>query len=600
MFNFFKSSAQEGLQNNLRESKTLEIALEQITKHNSELMKRLDDERKEWISHKNELEAKLIQTSNIDTEVQNQKKLDQFKALNEKFEDTSKANELLLKEINQLKSTAENFHAEKERLASLINEKDLERNRLLIELNDLKNQKATAPNISDEELSRLKDNLKRLELENDSQNKMRININEELFRQRQSNSQATARLADALKENELLFLQLKQLRSDLDSLHAEKINLEDEVDKKDSRLNRFTSKYPQYIDYGHIEVFEDKTASDVPEITFKVKDYYSNALEFNEVLIRILLNNNQPGIQVITDGKKFDSGSDSIFIPSLLAQSSEQKNLFYQFKTNEWNVLNSMCQILSTCMASGWNDLKNRESSDMAFWQSFIRDISQSVARCPILVRVGDIEIKRVLINADYEHLWLKITDLSFGAICKPVFEVRLAASMIKPNEFSRFPKFEFPLINGVTKPFASWFPETSDDLGPKLELRFALDTNSFDFGVWSKISNDDRVLLAQIILLMPDMINKYLVPKTTVSRPWYVWTDLAKDAGLILRAASKITAASDEKRQVNDKLMVEAESVKTSPAAKKKVSVELIKKPSPKKEAELAPVKARKKIASR
>ena len=104
----------------------------------------------------------------------------------------------------------------------------------------------------------------------------------------------------------------------------------------------------------------------------------------------------------------------------------------------------------------------------------------------------------------------------------------------------------------------------------------------------------------AQIILLMPDMINKYLVPKTTVSRPWYVWTDLAKDAGLILRAASKITAASDEKRQVNDKLMAEAESVKTSPAAKKKVSVELIKKPSPKKEAELAPVKTRKKIASR
>jgi two-component system chemotaxis sensor kinase CheA len=75
----------------------------------------------------------------------------------------------------------------------------------------------------------------------------------------------------------------------------------------------------------------------------------------------------------------------------------------------------------------------------------------------------------------------LEFYGLNFGANYWNKFEIRLGAALIEEGVFSQYPKFEIPLIEGKIKPFDSWFEESKDDSGPKLELRFSLEKNVFD-----------------------------------------------------------------------------------------------------------------------
>ena len=136
-------------------------------------------------------------------------------------------------------------------------------------------------------------------------------------------------------------------------------------------------------------------------------------------------------------------------------------------------------------------------------------------------------QLKRELINPDYEHLWLVFTDASYGRQTWPKFEMRLGAANIQPGRFSKFPKLEFPRIDGKTQPFDSWFEESWDDFGGKLELRFDLNKQLADLGVWTKLSQQDQALLLSFIALLPAAVEQLQTNKVAISRLWGDWAGL-------------------------------------------------------------------------
>jgi hypothetical protein len=116
------------------------------------------------------------------------------------------------------------------------------------------------------------------------------------------------------------------------------------------------------------------------------------------------------------------------------------------------------------------------------------------------------------------------------------VLEFRLGASLVQQDSFSRFPKIEFPLVNGKDKPFESWFAESYDDFGAKYELRFSLDKKVFDYATFAKLSLEDQSLLQNVIFNIPSILSRLFIEKVSINRTWPTWIDFAKEISLVLQ----------------------------------------------------------------
>ena len=113
---------------------------------------------------------------------------------------------------------------------------------------------------------------------------------------------------------------------------------------------------------------------------------------------------------------------------------------------------------------------------------------------------------------------------------------MRFSASLVKADGFSRFPKIEIPLVDGIHKPFASWYAESTDDLGDKFEIRFALDNNSFDLKVWNQLSTEDKSILTLLILYFPQILGRLSLDAELIGRQWADWMMLANQTSDVFK----------------------------------------------------------------
>jgi hypothetical protein len=239
-------------------------------------------------------------------------------------------------------------------------------------------------------------------------------------------------------------------------------------------------------------------------------------------------------------------GQPHAFVPKLLGTNKDHLATFLGLGTTEFKQLTAAVTILDQLEAGQWKGFEFPAQFDLSFWRPSIQTLLAQLKLLPVLLRYDEVRLKRELINPDYEHLWLEFRDLSLGAAQWKKFEIRLGAALVQHDGFSQYPKFEIPLIDGKTKPFDSWYAESQDDSGAKLELRFALDKNVFDVAVWSKLADADKALLLRVIYAMPEALKRLEQQKTAIHRPWVTWIDFATAAVKVLevnKAAAKLAA---------------------------------------------------------
>jgi len=207
-------------------------------------------------------------------------------------------------------------------------------------------------------------------------------------------------------------------------------------------------------------------------------------------------------------------------------------------------------------MAS-WKDVKSVSDLDLNFWRPYIRAIVAQSKKITQILRYDNVALKRVLENSDYEHLWLEFNGLSLGKTYWKKFEIRIGASLIQQDGFSQHPKFEIPLINGRVKPFDSWYAESKDDAGEKLELRFSLEKSVFDFSVWSRLSAVDKEIMLRLIYIMPKVLGSLENQKFMLHRPLDAWIKLAIDSIKVIEnyksKVSSQTPSLDNRTNLSD-----------------------------------------------
>ena len=388
----------------------------------------------------------------------------------------------------------------------------------------------------------------------------------------------TKKLSVETEENQLLLNQLMQVQEELETYYLGQKKFEDLYQGMQMRWMRLEKRYPNYVDFKSVDVVSFDHQGEVPSVTWVVKDYAQGGVAIDEFKFQTVMQDGQPGIGLVD--KDNSSASEGVLVPKLLKPQSNQLQRFVRMGQSNFRQLLAATRIIMQMEASDWRDVKLPQDFDLGFWRSSFKVLPSHLQALPILLRYDEVKLKRELINPDYEHLWLEFKELGLGARTWPKFELRLGAALVKPNGFSQFPKIEIPLIDGKIKPFESWYAESQDDSGAKLELRFALDKQIFDTAVWATLDAADKALLIRLIYILPDALRRLETEQVVIHRPWATWVDFAQASAQIIestRRAAKVKAVpivTEVKAEVNADLKADIakESAPALPAPSKKL----------------------------
>jgi len=404
--------------------------------------------------------------------------------------------------------------------------------------------------------------------------------------------QIQAQYEDSLQENELLLLQLMQAQEELVEYYEDKCRFEQLYEAVKARWERLETRLPNYVDYGAIELLSFDSLSETPSVTWRVKDFAQGGEVVPEFVFQTVLQDGQPGIGLFLDTQG-EVPEGIALVPKLVASSAPQVEKFVALSSTDFRKVSAAAIILAQQEASQWQGFGFPAQFDPTFWRPSLKLLAAQLQSLPPTLRYDGVKLKRELINPDYEHLWVELQGVVFGARSWKKLEVRLGAAMVQPEGFSQFPKFEIPLIDGKTKPFDSWYAESYDDAGPKLELRFSLEKNVFDSAVLGKLEEADRTLVLRLVYAFPDLLRRLEVQQASIHRPWAAWTDFAKGAVQVieLQRQQLAKARAAKKQEADAKNAAAADpAASQSPSAPNGQEVDALPQSAPRPVAKAGP----------
>jgi hypothetical protein len=335
----------------------------------------------------------------------------------------------------------------------------------------------------------------------------------------------------------------------------------------DSFWQRLLKMYPGFFDFD-VELIPSSAQTGQTELVWRLNGFNADGISLEPFIFKIFLLDGYTGIKIDSSG---EDKKELTFFPHLIA--GDRDNL-RKFKGITYRKYWAAIKVVEKVIQSKWAGIDVPRGIDKTFWNSFLINLVKNAQLVPPVFRYDLVKIKRELLNQDYEHIWLELEGVTFGNFNSRKLEFRIGASSVHPGaEFTRFPKIEFPLVDGRQKPFTSWYPESVDDFGSKFELRFALDKSEFDVAVWNRLNVEDKQLIAAFMIELPSILENLRDQQYAIARGWNAWLKLADETvGVFYARLSAIAKNQKEKvsSQVNDKNM----------ELPKPISVQIKKKP--------------------
>ena len=366
-----------------------------------------------------------------------------------------------------------------------------------------------------------------------------------LASERQTKIDSMAKLIDGQlkevqEENELLLLQLHQVQEELEHHFLEHQKLQRENEVYQGRWKRLEEREPQYLDYESILPITVDTVSAKPRLDWRATNITMAGHVAETFLFTTFLEDGMPGLE-ITLAESDTTTKPVRLIPRALVKpnASEALAQYRNMSLKDWQSLSTAIKSIEQFFKSpkrASRDQKLPDFFDIIFWRQSLSPLVADFKSLPAVFRFDEVKLKREQVNPDYEHLWLEFNGALYGQRHWSNLELRFAAANVQPGGFSRHPKVEIPKTNGSASPFETWFEESRDDFGPKMELRFDLNKQFFDLDVWARVSSEDRAMLISMMGSIPYMLKTMENNGVKISRPWEDWNLLASGMVEILR----------------------------------------------------------------
>jgi hypothetical protein len=345
------------------------------------------------------------------------------------------------------------------------------------------------------------------------------------------------------QENELLLLQLHQVQEELEHYFLQHQAAQQQLQHSENRWQHMLQRNPNFCDYEALDVLpvEDESNSSIWQIkNLTIAGRYLPQLNF-----KLILEQGMAGF--VFTRQQYNKGPFIRWPANVrtkneltLTLTGEEEILHQRVKSlielsvSDWDLLKALCCFIQDSLKQP-QSINLPSELDVSALIVGLKALTNRFDKLPALLRYDQLTIKHEQITSDYEYLWLHIANLSYGNKRWPEFEFKLSCANILQDVFGTHPKLEFPQVN-EQKVLESWFIESSDDFGAKMELRFAR-PNSMDLDVWQQLSEKDKKLLTALITNLPYMLINLRSTEQKNNRPWQNWIDMSQTMLSILTA---------------------------------------------------------------
>ena len=349
---------------------------------------------------------------------------------------------------------------------------------------------------------------------------------------------------NVLEENELLILQLHQVQEELEHYFLQHQQLQHQNRQMEARWQRMLERQPEYTDYSAITVDQEPADAASQKARWKISNLdvagrYYDRLDFNTVLVHELC-----GIQLKRNSLDDPapllrwpltavSETELLLLPAgTMEELLPRIETLLELSTADWNLLNSLQRLMVSALQR--HELELPTGLKASQLETALENLRIRMLSLPPVFRYNGVTLKRSQVNPDYEHLWLQFEGVSFAGRRWPKFEFRLSCADVRPDCFGDLPKLEFPQGAGQTT-LENWFAESSDDFGPKFELRFNLLTSAMDMAVWQRLSSSDQGFVKGLAVRLGKIVGDLQLSGAELARPWQQWTEMAERVGRLL-----------------------------------------------------------------
>jgi hypothetical protein len=346
---------------------------------------------------------------------------------------------------------------------------------------------------------------------------------------KQAHESLLLELASAQSLAEQSFIQGEHTASLLEGLEADKRSVE-------ARLSRLLKKFPDPVVCERFEAV-GSPLGDQLKTQWQLVGLQTDKLYIPSVLFSTILEDKALGFSM---SKAQATTNGLVRWPGILATSSElvvspvgdattgpiRAETWLSLATGDLEIVTALMVSLEQELAAG--------SIEQQFGLSFSNQISTGLKafkhfsnEATGCFRYDQVRLKRVAIHDDYEHLWLEFDNVLYNDVRSPYFECRVACSELISKRFGSFPKLEFPRLE-TQQPLNAWYPESTDEFGEKLELRFA-SPNVFDVAVWQTLTNGDRGFITSLLERLPTILRELDLEQAELQRPWPQWQSVVE-----------------------------------------------------------------------
>ena len=346
---------------------------------------------------------------------------------------------------------------------------------------------------------------------------------------------------EAEQEGELLLLQLHKVQEELEHYFLKNQELEQQLKANSVRWQRMLGRNPDYSDFESIELLQAPTGDDQLAhwrlANIDAADRTFATLEFKTFILSgvagFIFTRDEHGASPLLHWPASSSASNLYQIP-LGRQATLQERVegFFELSSADWKLMQKLPRVLTGVLEQP-DAIKANGDFNALPLRLGLDKLGQIIDKFPHSLRFDGVKLKNEQVNSEYEHLWLIFENLSLGDNAYAEFEFRLSCANVHTNGFGKHPKLEFPEGAGQA-PLPSWFADSYDDFGAKLELRLAL-PEAMDMEVWQKLSTADHKFLIALVMRLPAILRALQSAGTQAKRSWDDWHAMVLELQRIL-----------------------------------------------------------------
>lgn len=352
-------------------------------------------------------------------------------------------------------------------------------------------------------------------------------------------------LENAMSEQELLQLQIKQLQEELEFYFTEYQKLKGES-PDNKALAEFKSKveerFPLLVLSEGVTLTGGANQKNLKRITARFTQVEHGDKHWNAFSIIV---NDRKGVldielhapdkkRVYPLSKFVKTGSNKVCDFSLLSPFTDAgKKALAELHAEDHLLLIGIIEELQTKIQQGNVQRTDATANlDIAPWPEKLLKLSDALkqlapkdAQKPLNFK--KLSLKQNMVGATNEHLLICIENLQANGTSFPAFDLKVGAKQIKGKAFTEYGSLEFRELANNQAPLATWPPATEDKWGLKLVLDLPAQLNEEQQNAINSLKEEDTLFIKELLTKLADRLHTLDRKELKVSQPLENWQKL-------------------------------------------------------------------------